>query len=136
MNDAPAESARSIPELLKKLAEETSLLVRQEAALARAEILKTITEAGRPAAGFGVAAILGIGSFGALTTVIIAAIALALPLWASALIVTMVYGLLAAVAAMWGRSAYSRMGALFPAQTMQTIKQDITEVHAAIERGR
>jgi hypothetical protein len=99
------EANLSIPELLQELAAETSLLVRQEIDLGRAEIACTIKAAAKPAAAFGVAGLFGLGAFGAVTALLIAAIAAALRIWASALIVTALYGGVAAIAAAIGKTA-------------------------------
>jgi len=136
MRNAPAEADLSIADLLKKLAAETSLLVRQEVALARTELVGTLKRASRPAADFGIAALFAIGAFAALTTLFIAALSLALPVWAAALIVTILYSSVAAFAAMRGRTALTNVGNPVPQQTVQTLKDDITEVRAGIERGR
>ncbi len=136
MRNAPAQADLSIAELLQKLAAETSLLIRQEVMLARSEVLGTLKQATRPAADFGIAALFAIGAFGTLTTLFIAALSLALPVWAAALIVTVIYGAVAAFAAMRGRSSLTKIGSPIPDQTIQTIKDDITEVRAGIARGR
>lgn len=135
MRDAPVEADRSIPELLKKLASETSLLVRQEIELARAEILGTLHRAERPAIAFGVAAIFAVGAFGALTALLIAAIAVALPVWLSALIVTLIYCGIAAAGVAAGRTALKQVGSPVPKQTIATVKEDVATVKAGIRRG-
>ena len=131
----PTEANLSIAELLKKLASETSLLVRQEIDLARAEISLTIKAAGKPAAAFGVAALFALGTFGALTAVLIAAIATALPVWAAALVVTVLYAAVAGVAAAVGKSSLEAVNPV-PQQTINTIKDDIRTVRSSIERTR
>jgi uncharacterized membrane protein YqjE len=136
VRDAPAQADRSIPELLQKLAAETSLLVRQELELARAEMVTTAKKAGPSVAAFGVAALFALGAFGALTALLIVAIGLALPLWASSLIVTVLYAVVAGVAAVRGRSGLKRVGNPAPQQTLETIKEDIRAVRSGIERGR
>lgn len=73
---------------------------------------------------FGVAGVFGIGTFGAMTALLIAAITIALPLWASALIVTAVYVLITGVAAAAGRSAMHDMS-IVPQQTIKTITDDV-----------
>lgn len=136
MRDAPAEADRPIAELLQKLAAETSLLVRQEIQLARVELTQTAKEAVRPAAVFAVAALFALGVFGALTALLIDALAIALPEWAAALVVTVLYAIVAVVAVASGRSALKRVGNPVPEQTLQTIKEDIRTVRSGIERGR
>jgi uncharacterized membrane protein YqjE len=136
VKNQPAEADRSIPELLQKLASETSLLVRQEIELARAELMRTAKEAARPATAFGVAAIFALGAFGALTALLIVAIAVALPAWAAALIVTVLYGVVAAVAVNSGRSTMRKVGSPVPKQTIETINEDVRAVRSGIARGR
>lgn len=135
MRNAPAEADRPIPELLQKLASETSLLIRQEIDLARAETLGTLRKARRPAMSFGVAGIFAIGAFGALTALLIAAIAVALPVWLSALIVTVIYACVAGAGVAAGRTALKQIGSPVPKQTIQTIKEDVATVKAGIRRG-
>jgi len=135
MRNAPAEADRSIPELLQKLAAETSLLVRQEIELARVEILETVRKAERPAMSFGLAAIFALGAFGAFTALLIAAIGIGLPLWASALIVTVLYACVAAAGVVAGRTALKQMGSPVPKLTIKTVKDDVATVQAGIRRG-
>src|SRR5690349_15645111 len=88
---------RGFGELLKDLAGQTSTLVRQEIRLAQAEITDRGKTAGRGAgllAGGAVAALLGLG---ALTAVAIIALDSAIALWLAALIVTIVWLIVAAV---------------------------------------
>lgn len=135
MRNAPAEADRSIPELLQKLASETSLLIRQEIELARVETLGTLRKAQRPAMSFGLAAIFALGAFGALTALLIVAIAIALPLWLAALIVTVIYAAVAGAGVAAGRTALEQMGSPIPKQTIKTVKEDVATVKAGIRRG-
>ncbi len=87
---------RSIGELLKQLSSETSTLVRQEMALAKAELTQQGKQAGKGAGLFGGAALLGLGAFGAFTAFLIALLATALNhTWLAALIVAIVYAAIA-----------------------------------------
>src|SRR5689334_13058260 len=90
---------RGIGELLKDLAGQTSTLVRQEIRLAQAEVTERGKVAGRGAgmlAGAGVAALLGLG---ALTAVLVVALDSVLALWLAALIVSVLWLVIAAVLA-------------------------------------
>src|SRR5690349_11334461 len=86
-----------LPELLRRFAEQTGTLVRQEIELARVELSEKANAYGRCAGIAGAAVLLALGVFGAFTATLIAALALALDLWAAALIVTIVYGVIAFV---------------------------------------
>src|SRR3954452_7512433 len=96
---------RGIGDLVKDLAGQTSTLVRQEIKLAQAEVTEKGKVAGRGAgmlAGAGVAALLMLG---ALTALIAVALDSAMPLWLALLIVTVLWGIVAAVLAQKGRNS-------------------------------
>ena len=88
---------QSFGDLFKQLSEQTSTLVRQEVELAKTEM----KEKGRaPASGpglIGAGGLLGLGAFGALTAALILVLALWIDAWLACLIVTVVYGVGAAV---------------------------------------
>jgi hypothetical protein len=131
----PAYADESFPELLRRLSTDTALLVRQEVALARAELTATAKRATAPAAAFGTAAALGIGAFGALTATLIALLALVLPLWAAAALVTIAYGLGAFVAVQNGKQKLASIGAPIP-QTVESVQEDVEAVRAGVRRAR
>jgi uncharacterized membrane protein YqjE len=122
VQDDPRE--RGIGELVKDLAGQTSTLVRQEIKLAQAEVTEKGKVAGRGAgmlAGAGVAALLMLGT---LTAVLVVALDSPLPLWLAALIVTVIWGVVAAVLAQAGRKALRAATPPVP-QTVETVKEDI-----------
>jgi uncharacterized membrane protein YqjE len=123
--DAPREADRPIGELLRELGDEISTLVRQEIALAKVEIAEKTKPAVASAGMFGGTALLGLGAFAALTTFLIAALALWVPVWAAALIVTVAYGAIAFVLAQTGKKKLHEAAPLIPEQTAQTVKEDI-----------
>jgi len=133
---APAEANLSIAELLQKFVREVTLLVQQEFQLARAEMSRMLKVAAGSAAAFSVCALFALGAFAALTTVFIAAIALALPVWAAALIVAIVYAVVAGIAAVAGKSSLEKLGDAAPTRTIQTLEDDVVAVGAAVRRGR
>ncbi|HXM56984.1 MAG TPA: phage holin family protein [Candidatus Dormibacteraeota bacterium] len=122
-----SESLRQLPagELVKQLAEEVSLLVRQEMELARAEMTAKARRAGIGIGELGSGGIVGLYALGALTACFIAALALALPVWAAALIVAAVYGAVAAVLIVVGRRQIEEAKPLVPERTQQTLKEDM-----------
>ena len=75
-------------------------------------------------AGFiGGGALFGLGAFGALTTMFIALLGLAMETWIAALIVAVVYGAIAGVLALRGKNKIQE--ATPPAeQTVETLKED------------
>lgn len=119
-----AEDERSVGELLRELSAETSTLVRQEVQLAKVELTEKGKQAGKGAGLLGGAAVMGLVLLGAFTAFLIAVIALAVPVWLSALIVTVLYGVIAAVLALAGKKALQQAGPAKPEQTIDTLKED------------
>ena len=124
--DAPREADKAFPALLRELGDELATLVRQEIALAKVELSEKLKPAEAAAGMFSGTVVLGLGAFGALTTFLIAGIAaLGLQVWAAALIVTVVYGIVAYVLAQSGKKKLQQAAPLVPEQTAQSVKEDI-----------
>jgi hypothetical protein len=115
---------RPIGELLKQLSEETSTLVRQELALARAELEVQGKRAGMGAGMLGGAGVAGLLTLGALTATLIAVLDTAMALWVAALIVTVVWAAIAGVLALQGRNKIKEATPPAP-QTVETVKEDV-----------
>jgi len=116
---------RPLSELMKQLADETATLVRQELALARAELTQKGKQAGAGAGMFGGAGIAGLLALGALTACFILALATAVPDWLAALIVAVVYGAISGVLALRGKGRLQEATPPVPQQTVETVKEDV-----------
>jgi uncharacterized membrane protein YqjE len=125
--DGKREAARdrSTGQLVKDLSRDTSLLVRQEIALAKAEMAEKGEKAG---VGLGMLAGAAVGALlmlGTLTAFLVLALDGAMPAWTAALVVTLFWGVVAGVLALLGRQALREMGSPMPEQTMESVKEDI-----------
>jgi uncharacterized membrane protein YqjE len=116
---------RPLGELVKQLASETSTLVRQELDLAKVEMTEKGKKARAGAGLIGGATVLALAALGAFTAFAILALAVVLPGWAAALIVTGVYAALAGVLALRGRDRIRETGGPVPAETKRTIEEDL-----------
>jgi Flp pilus assembly protein TadB len=116
---------QSLGELLKQLSEETTRLVRQELELAKAELTQKGKQAGAGAGLFGAAGAIGFLALAALTTCFILALNAVMPAWLAALLVVVVYGVVAAVLAMRGRAKVKQATPPVPEQTIETVKEDV-----------
>jgi hypothetical protein len=114
----------SIGDLLKRLSQDTSTLVRQEMQLARAELTEQGKKAGTGVGLFGGAGVVGLGAFGAFTAFLILLLDGAMAGWLAALIVTLVYAAIAAVLALQGKSKVKEAAPPVP-QTVETFKEDV-----------
>jgi Putative Actinobacterial Holin-X, holin superfamily III len=115
---------RPIGELLKQLSEETSTLVRQELALARAELELQGRRAGMGAGMLGGAGVAGLLTLGALTATLIAVLDTAMATWLAALIATVIWAAVAGVLALQGRNKIKEATPPAP-QTVETVKEDV-----------
>jgi uncharacterized membrane protein YqjE len=121
----PPGSDQSVGQLLRELSQETSTLVRQEVQLAKAELAQKAKQASKGAGLLVGAAVLGLAVLGAFTAFLIAVIALALPVWLAALVVTVFYALLVAGLGLAGRAALRKATPAKPEQTIETVKEDV-----------
>src|SRR3978361_2249740 len=90
-------------ELFKQLSDDLSTLVRQELKLAQVEMTEKGKKAGIGIGMFGGAGVIGLLALGAVTTCLIAALSTGMEVWIAALIVTVLYGVVAGVLALNGR---------------------------------
>ena len=116
---------RPIGELVKDLAGQTSTLVRQEIQLAQAELTQKGKLAGRGAGLLVGAAVAGLLALGTLTALLIVVLDEFLPLWLAALIVTVLWIVVALALASAGRNALKRAAPPVPEQTVETVKEDV-----------
>jgi uncharacterized membrane protein YqjE len=116
---------RSLGELLKQLSQETTQLVHQELELAKAELSQKGKQAGAGAGMFGGAGALGLAALGALTACFILALNAIMPAWLAALIVAVVYGIVAFVLVKQGQAKIKQAAPPVPEQTIETVKEDV-----------
>jgi len=114
----------SIGELLRELSQETATLVRQELALARAELEQQGRRAGVGAGMLGGAGIAVLLALGALTATVIAVLATAMDTWVAGLIVTVVWAAVAGGLALQGKNKIAQATPPVP-QTVETVKEDV-----------
>jgi uncharacterized membrane protein YqjE len=126
----------STADLVKQLAEQTSRLVREEVELAKAELQIKGKQAGAGAGMFGGAGLFGVFAFGALTAAIIAALSLAMDTWLAALIVAVVYGAIAGVAALVGKKKVQEALPPVPEESVESVKEDVQWTKTRAQQGR
>jgi uncharacterized membrane protein YqjE len=127
---------RPTGDLLKELSDHTTTLVKQEIDLAKAELSEKGKKAGLGAGMFGGAGLFGVFAFAALTTCIIAALESPLNLWLAALIVAVVYAVVAGVLALQGRNKVKEAGPPVPEQTTESVKEDVQWAKTRAKSGR
>ena len=134
--DSQANHDSSLADLARQLSNQTTELVRHEVELAKAELRVKGKRAGIGAGMFGGAGALGVYALGALTAAIIAGIAEALPVWASALIVAVLYGAIAGILALRGKKKVQQATPPLPEETVQSVKEDVRYTKQRAQEAR
>jgi uncharacterized membrane protein YqjE len=132
---APHDGA-STAELLGRLSDQMSTLVRQEIELAKTELGEKGKRAGIGAGMFGGAGLAALYMVGTLLAAVIAALSLAMDTWIAALIVTAALGAAAAILALQGRNKVQEATPPAPERTIASVKRDADTIKASAKAGR
>jgi uncharacterized membrane protein YqjE len=127
---------QSTAELLRRLSEQTTELARKEVELAKLELREKGRKAGIGAGLFGGAGALGFYALGAFTAFLILVLDTAMAAWLAALIVTLVYGAIAGVLALQGRTKVQEATPPVPEQAVATTKEDVEWVKTRAKAAR
>lgn len=131
-----AEAGRSLGTIIKELTADLSALIRSEIALVKLELRETLAKLGGGAALFAgavVFALLGVAFL--FVTIVLGLVALGVPAWLSALIVTVALFGGAVVLAMMGKKKVAA-ASFVPSHSVEHIKSDIGSIKADIARAR
>ncbi|WP_030547392.1 phage holin family protein [Streptomyces albus] len=124
----------SAGDLVKQAAEQLSDLVRGEMRLAQAELARKGKRAGLGGGLFGGAGVVAFVAFQALVAAGIAALALVLPVWASALIGAAALFACAGILAALGRKQTRRAAPLVPEEAISGMKTDVERIKERAHR--
>jgi hypothetical protein len=116
---------RSTRELVKDLSQQAGTLVRQEIQLAKAEMAEKGNKAGIGVGLLAGATAAGLLMLGALSAFLVLALDEAMRAWAAALVVTLLWGVVAAALALVGRQKLQEVGTPIPEKTVESVKEDI-----------
>ena len=133
---AEADSERSLGTIIKELSADLSMLFRSEIALLKLEIKDTVAKLGGGIGLFAGAMFLALVAVAFLfVTIVLGLVALGVPAWLSALIVTVVLFVVAGVLAMMGKKKFAA-AQFVPTQSVEQIKSDIETIKSDIARAR
>jgi uncharacterized membrane protein YqjE len=126
----------SVGELVQRATEQVSRLVRDELALARAELTEKGKHAGIGVGLFGGGGALALYGFGTLIAAVVLLLGEVMPYWVAALIVAVVLLLIAGVLALLGRKQVRQAVPPMPESAAESVRADVRTVTAAVrERG-
>nr|WP_142167357.1 phage holin family protein [Streptomyces luteogriseus] len=121
-------------ELVQRATEQLTDLVRGEMRLAQAEMTEKGKRFGKGGGLFGGAGVLGFVTLQALVATVIAALAVPLPVWAAALIVTGVLAVATGLTALAGRKQVRSATPPAPQRTIDSVKADVAEIKESAQR--
>ncbi|ASW54586.1 phage holin family protein [Plantactinospora sp. KBS50] len=127
---------QSTAELVQRATEQVSTLIRDELALARAELTEKGKHAGIGVGLFGGGGALALYGLGALVAAVIMLLALAIPAWLAALIVAVGLFAMAGVLALVGRKQVRRAVPPVPSAAADSLRADVNAVTTAVKDGR
>ncbi|WP_371674283.1 phage holin family protein [Streptomyces sp. NBC_00289] len=128
------QGAEPVGELVARASQQLTELVRGELRLAQAEMKEKGKRYGKGGGLFGGAGLVGFLMLEALVATAIAALAEPLSVWAAALIVTAVLGVIAAVMAATGKKQVSEAAPPTPEKTIENVKADVAEIKESAQR--
>lgn len=121
-------ASQSTGELVSRMSQDVSRLVREEMRLARAEMTAKGKRAGIGAGMFGAAGLLALYGVGVLIATVVLALALAMPAWLAALIVAVILLAAAGLAALLGKKQVAEAAPPVPERTVENVKRDVEAV--------
>jgi hypothetical protein len=135
LKDRQAEH-RPTAELVQHAAEQAARLVRDELALARAELTEKGKHAGKGAGLFGGGGVIALFGVGALVAAAVLLLARVVPAWAAALTVAIVLFAIAAVFTVLGRRQVQQAMPPVPHGAVSGVRTDVKAVRSAAKDGR
>ncbi|GIE32289.1 membrane protein [Actinoplanes italicus] len=134
MTHTDARTDQSTAELVSRLSEQVTTLVRDELALARIEMTEKGKKAGKGAGLLGGAGVIALYGVGALLVTVGAALSLVMPVWAAALIVTVALFCGAGIAALAGKREVQQAVPPTPEAAIASGRRDVNEIMTAARR--
>jgi len=136
LNGGPARpvAEQSTAELVQRASEQLSRLVRDEIALAKAELAEKGKRVGIGIGLFGGVGVLVFYGIGAAVATLIIVFHLFLPLWLAALIVTATLFLLAGALALIGKSQVTKAASPESKGAIESVMADVDEVKQAVKQ--
>jgi hypothetical protein len=130
---ADTQAGQSTAELVRRAAEQISILVRDELALARTEVSEKASHAGRGVGLFGGAGLVSLyGVFGVLAGIVLL-LARVMPAWGAALLVGVGLLIIAGLLGLVGRSQVRQATPAVPQEAVRGVRADVDAVTRAVE---
>ncbi|MDP9018215.1 MAG: phage holin family protein [Candidatus Eremiobacteraeota bacterium] len=126
----------SFPETLKQLAEDLSVMVRNDLEAARTEMLDKVKTAGVGAGMLSGSAVTAALTMFSLTILGMVGLSAIMKPWIAVLVVTLFWAAATAVLALMGKDKLREAGPPIPTQTIEQVKEDIQTAKEEIAAAR
>jgi len=113
----------SLSDLLSRLSDQASTLIRQEIRLAETEMTRKATKAGRNLVYIAAGALVGMAAFYAIVAALILALAQVMAAWLATLLVAIALGIVAALLIQYGLNRLKQIDPA-PRRTIQTMREN------------
>jgi uncharacterized membrane protein YqjE len=133
-NDENLAAQQSTGDLIRRLSEQVSLLVREELKLAQLEMTRKGRQAGVGIGMLGGGGLIALYGVGCLVACVIIAISGAVAAWLAALIVGVALMAVAAAAALVGKGRVHKATPPVPQEAVDSIKTDVEEIKERAQR--
>ena len=130
----PGPADASVGELVERLSTQVSALVRDEMALATAELKRKGTQAGIGVGIGGAGAVVALLGLGALTAAAILGLATVLAAWLAALIIGVILLVVAGIISALGITQVRNSAPPVPEKAMKSTKRDVETVKESVHR--
>lgn len=130
----PDPANASTGELIGRLTEQLSTLVRNEARLAQAEVTQKAKKLGVGAGLFGGAGLTGFFGLAVLISAAVLGLAEVVPAWLAALIVAVILFAVAGVLALVGKKDVAQASPPLPTQAIAGVQADVATVKQGLSR--
>jgi uncharacterized membrane protein YqjE len=127
-SNGPGGADTPTAELVTRLTQQSTELIRNELRLAQAEMSEKAKHAGIGAGLFGGAGLVALYGLGALIATVILALSLVLAPWLAALIVTVVLFVIAGIVALVGKKQVTQATPPAPQHTIDSVKRDVDTI--------
>jgi uncharacterized membrane protein YqjE len=128
------QAGRSTAELVQRLSEQVSQLVRQEMQLAKLELAEKGKRTGVGAGLFGGSGLFAVYGIAVLVAAAVLGLATVWPAWLAALVVGLLLLLLAGLLALVGRGQFKKAMPPVPTDAVASVKADVDEITTRARR--
>jgi uncharacterized membrane protein YqjE len=128
------QAGRSTAELVQRLSEQVSQLVRQEMQLAKLELAEKGKRTGIGAGLFGGSGLFAVYGIAVLVAAAVLGLATVWPAWLAALVVGLLLLLLAGLLALVGRGQFKKAMPPVPTDAVASVKADVDEITTRARR--